>query len=488
MTWRVLIADVKQETSTFNPMPTVYDEFRIYTGEDIFDAYRGTRTELAGAFDVFDEDGRIELVPTVAADCVSGGPIATACLDRLLGEMEQSVREQSDIDAGYICLHGAMAGADEGDPEGRLLKNLREILGDIPLVASIDLHCVLTDRMIENADVIVPYHTYPHTDHYETGQRAARNLLGLLDGKSKPTVARVELPMLVRGDELLTATGRFGEAIRMCQEVEASEAGLAAGVIIGNAFTDVPALQSNVLITTNGDSVAAHEAADRIGRFMWDNRELFQAKLTSLEKSIRLAEETEGLVVFSDAADATASGASGDSNAILAGLIESGFSKQALIPIVDAPAAAAAIDAGVGATIEVALGGTRDPGRFRPLPVTAHVKSLHDGHFRYENGTNGSGGQTAVLTIGPINVLVTERSVYVVGQRVFQEHGLNPADFDLVVVKSPNGFRTWYESIASLIVPVDVPGSTSANLKSLPFENCVRPIFPLDEDVPPPRS
>ncbi|MBC8290642.1 MAG: M81 family metallopeptidase [Planctomycetes bacterium] len=483
MTWRVLIAEVKQETSTFNPLPTLYDEFRIYTGEDIFTAYRGTKTELAGAFDVFDEDGGIELMPTVAADSVSGGPIATPDLDRVLGEIEASVREQTNIDAAYICLHGAMAGADEGDPEGRLLRNLREILGDIPLVASLDLHCVLTDRMVEHADILVPYHTYPHTDHYETGVRAARNLLGLLDGKSKPTVSRVELPMLVRGDELITATGRLGDAIRMCQEVEASESGLAAGVIIGNAFTDVPALQSNVLITTHDDAGAAQEAAERIGKFMWENRELFQAELKSLDESIRLAKETDGMVVFSDAADATASGASGDSNAILKGLLGSSFSKRALLPIVDAPAAAAAFEAGVGATIEVSLGGTRDPGRFDPVAVTAQVKSLHDGRFTYENGTIGNGGQTAVLIVGSMHILVTERSVYVVGQRVFQDHGLNPSDYDLVVVKSPNGFRTWYESIASLIVPVDVPGSTSANLKSLPFENCVRPIFPLDEDV-----
>ena len=486
MTWRVLIAEVKQETSTFNPMPTLYDEFRIYTGEAIFSAYRGTKTELSGAFDIFDEDGRIELVPTVAADCVSGGPIATPDLDRVLGEIEASVREQSNIDAAYLCLHGAMAGADEGDPEGRLLQNVRAILGDIPLVASLDLHCVLTDRMVEHADMLVPYHTYPHTDHYETGQRAARNLLRLLNGEATPTEARVKLPMLVRGDELLTSTGRFGEAIRMCQEVEASETGLAAGVIIGNAFTDVSALQSNVLITTNGDMAAAQQAAEKIGRFMWSNRELFQAQLTSLDESIRLANETDGLVVFSDAADATASGASGDSNAILKGLLASNFSKRALLPIVDAPAAAAAFEAGVGALINVTLGGTRDPGRFEPVAVSAQVKSLHDGQFTYENGTVGNGGRTAVLIVGSMHVLVTERSVYVVGQRVFQDHGLNPSDYDLVVVKSPNGFRTWYESIASLIVPVDVPGSTSANLTSLPFTNCVRPIFPLDEEVPSP--
>ena len=487
MTWRVLIADMKQETATFNPAPTTYDDFRIYSGAEIIEAFTNTATELSGAFDVFRLDGRVDVVPTVAADSVSGGRIATADLDRLLGEIEESVRANRDgIDAAYLSLHGAMAGEEEGDPEGRLLAAVREILGDVPIVASLDLHCVLTDRMVEHADILVPYHTYPHTDHYETGQRAARNVIAMLEGAVRPTVARVKLPMLVRGDELLTATGRFGEAIRMCQQVEANEIGLAAGVIIGNAFTDVPALQSNVLVTTNDDENAARRAADRIGRFMWNNRELFQANLTSLEDAIQIATATEGLVVFSDAADATASGASGDSNAILKGLLSHGFSKRTLVPIVDAPAVNSLFEAGIGETIAISLGGTRDPGRFTPVSVTCRVRSLHDGEFTYENGTVGRAGRTAVVVAGSIHILVTERPVYVVGRRVFQAFGLEPTDFNLVVVKSPNGFRTWYESISSSIVPVDVPGSTSANLKSLPFEHCVRPIFPLDADVTPP--
>lgn len=483
MALRVLVAELKQETATFNPALTLYSDFRIYRESEVLTAYRGTRTELSGAFDIFDEDGRFEIVPTMAADAVSGGPIATEDLDRLLSEIEAAVRDNSEVDAAYICLHGAMAGQDEGDPEGRLLTKLRAILGEIPLVASLDLHCVLTDRMVEAADILVPYHTYPHTDHYETGQRAARNLISLLDGKVAPTVARVEIPMLVRGDELLTATGRFGEAIRMCQEVEASENGLSAGVIIGNAFTDVPALQSNVLITTNNDAENAQRHAEQIAQFMWDNRELFQATLMPLQEAISQARDADGLVVFSDAADATASGAAGDSNAILKGLIDDQFPKRTLIPIVDAPAVAAAFDAGVSTEVTVDLGGTRDFTRFQPVSVTASVRSLHDGKFAYENGTIGQGGRTVVLVAGSISLLVTERPVYVVGRRVFQAFGLEPQDFDLVVVKSPNGFRTWYESIARLIVAVDVPGSTSANLKSLPFENCVRPIFPLDEDA-----
>ena len=481
----VLIGELKQETATFNPARTCYDDFSVHVGQAMIDAFRDTKTEVAGALGVFSDAG-IEVVPTMAATAVSGGPVIQADLDRLIRELVSAARGRPEVDGIYLCLHGAMAGEREGDPEGLLLAELRKQFPNRPLVASLDLHAVLTDRMIQAADILVPYHTYPHTDQFETGQRAARNLIGLLDAALHPTVARVPLPMLVRGDELLTATGRFGHAIRMCQAIEESDGGLAAGVIIGNAFTDVPALQSNVLVTTHDDLPRAQSEANRIGRFMWEHRELFQARLTPLDEAIQQASQCDGLVVFSDAADATASGAAGDSNAILEGLLSSGFSKTSLVPIVDAPAVAQAFTAGVDATIDVTLGGTRDPTRFTPLPITATVAGLHNGGFTYEDGTSARSGRVAVLQCDRVTILVTERPVYVVGRRVFECHGLNPVDFGLVVVKSPNGFRTWYESIARLIVPVDVPGSTSANLCRLPFKNCVRPIFPLDKKVPSP--
>jgi microcystin degradation protein MlrC len=482
---RVVIAEFKQETATFNPAPTRYGDFRVYRGASILSAYSLTGTELSGALSVFNEN-EVEAVPTFAASAVSGGRVAGEDLDRLLNELVESVSHHTDADGIYVALHGAMAGEDEDDPEGRLLLELRQIAGKKPIVASIDLHAVLTDRMLSAADVLVPYHTYPHVDHYETGRRAARILLKLLRSKIRPTTARVALPMLVRGDELITATGCFGEAIRACQKIEQSPGGLIAGVVIGNAFTDVPALQSNVLVTTNDDLSRAVKEANEIGQFMWDHREMFQAALTPLDEAIRMAENATGLTVFSDAADATASGASGDSNAILNGLLEFGYSGTSLLAIVDALAVENTFQTGVGGTLSVSLGGTRDPGRFQPIAVNAYVKSLHDGRFTYEDGTQARAGRAAVIVVQRIHILVTERPVYVVGRRVFQQHGLDPQDFDMVVVKSPNGFRTWYESIASLIIPVDVPGSTSANLRSLPFENCIRPIFPLDRDVPSP--
>ena len=498
MPLRILIAELKQETSSFNPTLTRYDDFHQAHGEQLLEARRGTDTEIAGALDVFHEsEAEVEPVGGMAAWAVSGGPIHDGDLDRLIDEFTRSVADSGDLDAVYFCLHGAMAGQQEGDPEGRVLQRAREVLGpDLPLVVSLDLHGIFTTRMQQHAQAFVPFHTYPHVDQYTTGRRAADTLLKLVSSQAQPTTCRVPLPMLVRGDELLTETGLFGDAIRMCQDLEDSESGLAAGVLIGNPFTDVPGLRSWVEVTTDNDLATARDVASRVARFMWDRRDRLEAELVSLDAALQIANSTEGLCVFSDAADATASGASGDSNAILAGLLgrstqaTTSFVGTALLSVVDAPAARAACTAGAGSSLELQLGGTRDPGRFVPLDVEATVISTHDGHFTYESGKPETAGDTAVLRIssptGHVDVLVTQRSVYVVGRAVFTAHGLDPTRYDVVVAKSPNGFRTHYESIAAAIVPVDVPGSTSANLHSLPFSRCPRPIFPLDPNVPEP--
>ena len=432
-----------------------------------------------------------------------GGPIVQSDLDRLIYEMLKAFDRGLPVDGACVILHGAMAGTKEYDPEGFILEAIRRALDAgpsedgvrrrRPLIATLDLHAVLTDRMISAADVLIPFHTYPHTDQYTTGQRAARLLLRFLDtgdvhrpiaarrATVHPTVSRVKLPLLVRGDELLTNTGIFGETMNRCGEIEASGKGLAAGVIIGNPFTDVPDLRSNVLVYTNGDQDFADREAEKLADFMWRNRARFTADLTSIEDAIGLAESTKGLTVFSDAADATSSGASGDSNAVLRALLKAPFSGRGLVPIVDAPAAAAAAAAGVGRTIRVSLGGSLDRKRFSPLSVTARVTGLSDGWFTYEDGTTARAGTTAVLQVDNLTVLVTERPVYFVGLKVFTSQGLDPRKFDVIVVKSPNGFRTCYESLAARIIAVDAPGSTSANLSALPYRLCPRPIYPLDD-------
>ncbi|MCC6509127.1 MAG: M81 family metallopeptidase, partial [Pirellulaceae bacterium] len=315
----ILIAECKQEVSTFNPYLSRYDDFGVRLGKDLINYHRSVRNEVGGALSVFDERSDVTLVPAASAFFItSGGTLAEDAWQRLSGELLSSIRAAGPVDAVYFCMHGAMASEKELDPEGWLLTETRKIVGpQTPIVVSLDLHGILTDRMLEQSNAIVAYHTYPHVDFFETGQRAARLLLRILDGQVKPVTAKVASPALVRGDELITATGLFGESIRLAQAAEVGPGGLSAGMFIGNPFTDVPALQTYSFVVTDNDPALAEREALRIAESFWRNHEKMQVPLKSLDEMTKIAlAHRSGTLGLVDAADATSSGASGDSNAV----------------------------------------------------------------------------------------------------------------------------------------------------------------------------
>ena len=383
-------------------------------------------------------------------------------------------------------MHGAMAAVNELDPEGAMLAHARKVLGeDIPIVTSMDLHGIMTERMLEHSNAIVVYHTYPHVDQFETGERAARLLMRLLREDIKPVTVRVRVPALVRGDELITDSGIYGECIRLAQKIEESDEGLSAGMFIGNPFTDVPELCTNSLVVLDSNQELAEQYASEMAELFWVHREKMQVPLTSLEDAVdQTTAHNEGTVVLVDAADATSSGASGDSNSILSALYEAGYSGRLLAPIVDEAAVKAAREAGVGNEVELTLGGTIDPSRYQPLAVTAKVRMVSDGDFLSETfKLLWHAGPTVVLEIRSYTVVVSSRACHLFDRSFFRAHGQEPDRFDAVVMKSPHCEPHMFKDWASLYLDVDAPGSTSANLKSLGHTVCARPIFPLDEDV-----
>ena len=260
---RILIAECKQEVSTFNPHLSGYDDFGIRRGEELLDYHRTVRNEVGGALSVFD----------AAAGCGT-----RARLQRVLHHLGRHAREgglaahrgrSSSTPSArrrrwMACISACTArwpARTNSIPKAICSPRRARFLGeDIPIVVSLDLHGILTDRMLEHSDAIVAYHTYPHVDFFETGQRAARLLLRIIAGEVRPVTAKVAIPALVRGDELITATGFFGQSIRIAQEVENGPGGLSAGMFIGNPFTDVPALADLQLCRDRQRSRAAPSA------------------------------------------------------------------------------------------------------------------------------------------------------------------------------------------------------------------------------------
>lgn len=481
---RVLINECKQEISSFNPVLSQYEDFFIDRGLDVLAYHRTVRNEVGGAMSVFDTRPDLEIVGGYGARGItSAGTLSQSAFCRLADEFLTAVRDAGPIDAIYFALHGALAAEDIEDCEGYLLAETRKIVGRLmPLVASFDLHGILTDRMIEHSSVLTLFHTNPHVDFFETGQRSARLLLRLLAGGVKPVMVRVPIPALVRGAECMTASGLFGQLVQRAIAIENGPGGLSGGLFIGNPFTDVADLCSNVFLA--GDGVSFAVEAEAIARDFWDARAQMQQPLTSLEESIRIAASLQGRVVLVDAADATSSGASGDSNAILAELLRQHCKRTVLMPIVDAPAAAACFAAGIGALVTLQVGGSLDRARFAPVNVTGRVRVLSDGHLRSESyGEAWYAGPTAVLEAGPYTIVLSTRPVSLYDRTLFLANGQHPENFDMTVVKSPLCQPRFFDEGAERRLDIDAPGSTSANVRGLGHRRAARPLYPLDAEM-----
>jgi microcystin degradation protein MlrC len=200
---------------------------------------------------------------------------------------------------------------------------------------------------------------------------------------------------------------------------------------------------------------------------------------------------------LADSADSTGSGSPGDSTAILAALLNTALRGPALLTVVDAEAVAAAHNAGLGAQLSMPIGGKIDHIFNKPVEVDAKILRLvTDGRFQLSGpaftGLAINMGRAAVLAAGQVNILVTERRVWTTDPALYRAVGLEPAEAQVVVVKSPNLFRASYEPIASRIILVDGPGTSTSNYRRLPFRRIPRPLHPLDpmadDDYPPPQS
>ena len=483
---RILINECKQEISSFNPVLSRYEDFFIDRGQAMLDYHRPVRSEVGGALSVLTQRPELQLAGGYSARGItSSGTLAAPDFARIANEFLDAVRAALPLDAIYFSLHGALASVDVEDAEGYLLEQTRKIVGEqIPIVVSLDLHGILTDKILEHSSAVVVYHTNPHVDFFETGQRAARLLLRLLDGGIRPVQVRVRIPALVRGPELITQTGLFRTCMDRAIAFENSPQGLSGGIFIGNPFTDVADLASNVLLVADQDPTAAIALAKSIATEFWLLRAQLQQPLIGIEESIRLAASSKGRIVLVDAADATSSGASGDSNSILAELLRTNCPRTALLPLVDAPAVIACTKAGIGATLTIAVGGSLDT-RFRPVEITGRVRLLSDGRLRSEShGEAWYAGPTAVLQSGPITLILTSRAVSLYDRTLFLACGQDPANFDMTVVKSPLCQPRFFNDGAELVLNIDAPGATSANLQSLGHTLCARPLYPLDPDCP----
>ncbi len=495
---RVLTACIAHETNTFSIVPTTLDDFRrsspgagpgdgsgFSIGEAILDAFRDTRT-VHGGFIAGAEETGLALEPLLWTFATPGGIVTGDAYRFLKDLLRQRLRSAGPFDGLLLDLHGAMVAEGVEDVEGDLFATLREDLGpDLPIITTLDLHANVSARMAENADAIVGYDQYPHTDMYDRGLEAARLMASTLAGRVRLALAHVQLPLVTMPPRQCTLREPMLSLLELAHELEARPGTLNVTLSMGFPFADIPDAGVSVCATADGDPDLARRTALEMAEAIWDRRDDFQVELTPVVEAIGYArDQAQGLVVLADGSDNPGGGGPCDGTVVLQALIESGIEDAVLALIADPAAVAQAVAAGVGNQVSLELGGKTDDRHGPPLPVTAHVKLISDGDF-VQRGPMSAGvvahlGRTVVLVVGGVEVVVAERRLQPLDAALLRSLGIEPTQRRLVALKSAVHFRGTYQDLAERIFDLDTPGVHRPDFSAYDYRRLRRPVYPLD--------
>ena len=492
---RSFVAGIVTETNTFSPIPTGASEWeRVDRPEDIVpdSSLDGFRRKAAAAGD--------EITFGLYAFAMPAGITVRKAYEDLRDELLGQLRAAMPVDAVFLPLHGAMVADGYDDAEGDLIERVRELVGpDVTIGVHIDLHCHLTQRMLDHCDALVIYKEYPHTDMAARAEDLYDLIRDAHLGHTAPVMAMFDCrfmgivptnPKPMRGfvDAMMAAEGADG----------------VLSLSLGHGFPwgDVPDSGARMLAVIDGTAVddglaVASATAAAWGKRFFDLRHEVVVKPLPLDAAIdRALAATRGPVVVADQADNAGGGAPSDSTFVLRRLLERGVPDAALAMMWDPIVVHLAKSAGVGAQLAVRLGGKMGPTSGDPLDLDVTVAGIRDGLVQMWPQVDGSlaspAGDCVHLRVhglagapssgGDVDVIVTTRRGQVLGVEVFTAFGIDLAAKRVVVVKSIQHFFAAYAPVAAEVVYMAAPGAVAPRMETIPLVRADLRAFPWVED------
>lgn len=486
---KILAGGIMQESHSFNPVTAERADFDILVGAVACESVRSTNSILGGIVDAAYEQGVALDIPCMFT-AQSGGPVADAVFEEVAEQLCRAART-GGFDAVVLALHGGMLTPSLDDPEAELIDRLRAEVGpEVVIAAAFDLHAHVTERTIVSCDYLTGFRTNPHNDQAQTGARALRAAADIARGRFTPDCAMARLSLLTLGNDRTDRPGALADVHARVQEI--LQAGSVRDISIFNAqqFLDVEKLGQTILVYANRQPDIAAAVAQEIAELMWSRRDAFHAEYPSLTACLQLASVSSRPVVIGDQGDRVAAGGPGDSTYIFSSLQTTHPDLRTCIPIADADAVEACLNAGLGGEITLSVGGrycTVAPPAIlsgtvlncaRQVPLTMAGP--------YEAGRKTTLGPFAVVRHGNALVVLTSKPNAFIDPEYYRAAGIDLDAMNVIVTRSGYHFSLNYAPVGECLT-ADTPGLTSYRLQDLPFRKA-RPIYPVDQVECTPRS
>ncbi len=471
---RILTCGIRHESNTFSTITTEIDNFTVLRGDEVLAA--------KNLWSEYLKEENVEVIPTLMAYSWPGGVVSKEAYETFRDEILAKIREAGRLDGIYMDMHGALHVEGYDDAQVDFIKRIREIVGDEMVIsASFDLHGNVSEEFSDRFNCITAHRTAPHRDGAEMKLKAVKHLVNILRNDLKPVIAKVEIPILVPGEKSITEVEPLNPIYAKLYEIEKQEGILDASILVGYAWADLPRSAMRVFVVAEDSTYyeKAEAIAHDLSMEIWNAREKMQLDVESgeIDTMIKRAYELPQSTVFiSDSGDNTTAGAPGDNPQVIEALIRNKAENALFAGLVDEKAFAQCVEAGVGKELKLTMGGVKDYVFGRPLTLDVRILAMSP-----EEILNTPRGVVLLESEGVKIALINSRRSFTT-IRDFEEIGLNPLDFKVVVVKLGYLYPQ-LRDIAPAHLMALTSGFCNLDMTSLPFEKVRRPAYPLDPEM-----
>ncbi|WP_158967306.1 M81 family metallopeptidase [Chachezhania sediminis] len=482
---RIALGGFIHETNTFCPTATRMEDFTVpgefpglLRGPEILTGIAGGNYPATGFFDAMHEiEPGWDLIPTVWTAAAPSATVPADVFESICAELIAGVEAALPLDGVYLDLHGAMVSQDYPDAEGEILRRVREVAGPkAAIVVGLDPHGNTSPLMVEMADALVAYRTYPHVDMADTGRRGFDLMRRMVDQGWRPAKAFRQLDFLIPTVFQPSVIEPGATILSRMKDLERPIASMSFFPCFPAAdFVDCrPSVLAYADTAADADA-AADALADIVNGFEAD----FDGKLYSPAEAVREAQAIAGQtgrpVAISDSQDNPGGGGNSDTTGMLRALVDADAQDAAIGLIYDPEAARLAHDAGVGATVRLRLGGRSGIAGDAPLEADFVVETVSDGRVLATGPVAGGAwvnlGPSACLRLGGVRIAVASQRVQMLDLSFFRVVGIEPKDQAILVVKSTAHFRADFEPICSAVLMAIAPGAMLADPSALDWKH-----------------
>ena len=465
---KLFMASLATETNSFSPIPTGWSGFRehLYTKE----ASRGEAGLYAAAVTVWRrraEELGWDVAEGLSTYAQPAGPTVRHVYETMRDDILADLRAAMPVDVVLMSMHGAMIAQGYDDCEGDMMRRIREIVGpDAKIGLEIDPHCHLTKEMLDNATAIICYKEYPHIDVKERAEELFTICADAALGKTDPVMRDYDCRMMAMYHTPFEPVRSYVDRM---SAMEGSGGILSVSLAHGFPWGDNPRVGTRTLVIADGDAGLAEAEARRLGQELWDMRDELR-RFPSMEDGIDKALAVDGApVVMADFADNAGGGAPSDSTFVLRAAIARGLKDIAFGTFWDPVLVAMCIDAGIGAEMDIRLGGKIGPMSGDPVDLKITVRGIAQDAIQNLGSAEMNMGDCVWLESDGLHIIVNTKRTQTFHPKAFENTGLDLGQMKYIVVKSSQHFYDGFAPIAAEVIHLGTPGAITPDFTIIPF-------------------